>query len=112
MSTVTTPKTLFKQDDEGRWWIPKDPDAVLDYSVDWTKWLATVDDLIASFSTVLDGATELTVDQEVLDGNKTHAYVSGGITPDSMQSLTFRIVTLSTPPRVEDRTVYLKITER
>lgn len=107
---TTTAKTTFTQDEEGRWWIPKDPDAVLDYSLDWSKWLAKVNDSIESLTIVLPEGTELTEESSSFDGAVTSAMVSGGDTADSMQALTFRVVTVG--GRTEDRTVYLKITER
>jgi hypothetical protein len=109
---VMTPRSLFAADAQGRWWIPKDPDAVLDYSIDWSKWLATVGDSISSFEVILGPASELTVVQQDLLGAVTRAMISGGTTVDSMQGITFRITTAASPPRVEDRTIYVKILER
>lgn len=107
----TTPSTKFEQDDEGRWWIPKDKDATLDYTVSFAKWLAKIGDTLADHDIVLGAGTELTVESHsaTSDGEIT-ATISGGTTTDSMQSVTFRITTAA--GRIDDRTVYLKIADR
>lgn len=108
--TISTAKTAWLQDAQGRWWMPKDPDATLDYSLDWSKWLAQIADTIASVTVVLSGGTELTVVSHGFDGGVTTATISGGATLASMQSVTFRVTTAN--GRIDDRTVYLQITER
>lgn len=107
---TTTAKTKFAQDDEGRWCIPKDPNAALDYSIDWSKWLAKIDDEIQSMDVVLEEDTELEVESQSFDGGVTTAMISGGSSIASLQAVTFRIVTVG--GRTEDRTVYLQITAR
>jgi len=107
---VTTEQTFFTQDAQGRWWIPKDKNAVLEYSIDWSKWLAPIQDSIYQVVIVLPVGTELTVVESGDDGTVTHSKVSGGTTLNSMQQITHRITTAA--GRVEDRSIFLKIVER
>jgi hypothetical protein len=52
----------------------KDPDATLDYCVDWTSFL----DGSAIITSSWTADAGLTVDDEVNDGLKATAYISGG----------------------------------
>lgn len=54
--------------------FPKDPAAVLDYTVDWTDYLGS--STIASSSWTAE--TGLTVDSSTDNGFKATAYISGG----------------------------------
>ena len=83
--------------------IPKDPDAVLDYSVNWARWLDG-DEILSSewiipegLSKVIDNFTE----------TKATVWISGG-TAGASYTITNRITTAA--GRTEDRslTVYLK----
>lgn len=93
----------------GKATIKKDPNATLDYSFDWTAWLALAADTIASVVWIKDAA--LTVVSQSFTARTATVFLSGGVA-GTVLSLTCRITTNSTPPRVEDRTVYLKIVER
>ncbi len=89
--------------------IPKDPDALLDYSFDWTLWLAGVQggpDTIASAVVTGSGCT---IDSQTDAFPLVHARVSGG-TAGLTASVRCRIVTAQ--GRREDRTIYLLIRER
>lgn len=89
-------------------WIAKDPDATLDYIFNWTDWLALAGDNISSYVVTVDGVT-LASDSRT--GAYVTAWVSGG-TVGSTASITCQVTTNSSPARVEQRTVYLKIRER
>jgi hypothetical protein len=89
--------------------FPKDPNATLDYSLDFTDWLTQAGDSIASVLALPVGCT-LAQDASFTGGVVT-AFVSGGVV-DEDASVTFRVTTTSQPPRVDDRTVILKIKER
>jgi len=83
----------------------KDPNAVLDYSVDWSRWLDG-DTIATSVWTVPAGLTK------VSDANtttKTTAWLSGG-TADQSYTVTNRITT--TGGRTEDRSFIVKVEER
>ena len=90
--------------------ITKDPNAVLDYSWDWSDWLAEISptSAIASHAIITDGVTK---DSSSSDGAIVTAIISGG-TVGQTASATCRITTDDTPPRIEDRTLYFKIKER
>ena len=100
----------FSVSSTGKASIPKDPNAVLDYTFDWTDWLAaasTPADTITAAEVIVDiGAT---VQTTVFDTQKVTAWVSGG-TPGTTLALRCRVTTAG--GRVEDRTVYLKVKER
>lgn len=86
--------------------IPKDPDAVLEYTFDWTDWLALVSDSIASYTVTVSSATK---ESDVRVGALVTAWVSGG-TAGTVASILCRIVTVG--GRTEDRTIYLLVQER
>jgi hypothetical protein len=90
--------------------IDKDPDAELDYAFDWTDWLAESGDTIASASVSADNGAEV-FQIDILGGTVVRAWVRGGDVGTKV-SLTCEITTANTPPRVDDRTVFLKIKER
>jgi hypothetical protein len=83
----------------------KDPNAVLDYSVDWNRWLNT-DTIAASEWIVPTGLTK------VSDTNTTKAatvWLSGGAAGQSY-TVTNRITTAG--GRAEDRSFIVKVEER
>lgn len=85
-------------------WFTKDPDARLDFSVDWTAWLDG-DTIVASEWTPVG----LTVDTPIVAAGKTTAWVSGGL-PGSTHRLTNRITTST--GRIDDRTLLIRVLER
>ena len=108
-------ETFVQDPATGKWSIPKDPDAVLDYVEDWTPWLDAVADSISSASvTVTSGATpasNVAVDSSIIVGKMVHAWISGG-SPGETVKVRYRVTTANSPPRIDDRTFYLKIKER
>lgn len=111
--TTTTAKTLFVKDAQGRWVIPKDPNAVLDYTWDWTKWLTKIADTIASATIVLGGGATITAAAPTHTTTAVTALLSAGtvpVDPATLESATCRIVTAG--GRTDDRTIYLQIVER
>ena len=92
--------------------IIKDPDAVLDYIFDWTLWLDDVVDTITSQTvttpTVSGG---IVIDESSIVGKTVVSYVSGG-TVGQTYPVTCQITTASTPARVDERTIYIKLKER
>lgn len=88
-------------------WVDRDSD--LDYSIDWTDWLAQDAESAAMFEIIGSAGVELHDKQ----GNAFAASVFARlVSPSALESITFRIRTTSSPPRVEDRTVYLAVTDR
>ena len=105
--------------------IDKDPDAVLDYSFDWSLWICD-DDTITAFETLATGS--LVVESTAIESiaaipgdpeadppgggagqHITTAVVSGG-TPGATETVTHRITTAE--GRIDDRTMYFKVKER
>jgi hypothetical protein len=87
-------------------WPDKDPDATLDYGVDWSKFLATVGDTIAnSIWIVPDGITK---SLDTFNDTITTIWLEGG-TPGMSYTLTNRITTAA--GRVDDKSVKIKVKE-
>jgi len=100
--------TTYVIDGDGRAVIPKDPDATLDYSFDFSAWLALINDTIASASiTVEAGLTK--VGSETFNTTAVSVNVAGGI-KGKTQSVRCRITTAN--GRIDDRTVWLRIDDR
>jgi len=95
----------------GKYEILKDPDALLDYSFDWTAWLAVSDpaDTIASHVVSLSGSATAVLENSAEDSGVVTAWVSGGAIGDKI-AVTCHITSAS--GREDDRTVYLKVKER
>lgn len=85
----------------------KDPDATLDYTFDWTAYLAAEGDLISSVAWVL--STGLLQVSAVPSTTAPSVFVSGGVL-DNTESVTCRITT--TGGRIDDRTAFLTIVQR
>lgn len=77
MSTITG----YREDTDGLW-IPKDPEAQLVYSMDWSQWLATGQTITAvnytENSRVNDAAPLVIESEGVQSGTVTYAEISGG----------------------------------
>ena len=85
----------------------KDPNAILDYVVDWALYLTPLADTISSVTWVLSsGITK--VSQSNTSTTAT-AFVSGGV-EGTTETLTCRILTAA--GRTDDRTISLKIVTR
>jgi hypothetical protein len=85
----------------------KDPDAVLDYSVDWSRWLAG--DEISSSEWLLENGAAI---EKVTDTNTTTSatvWLRGG-DAGTTYLVTNRIVT--TGGRTDDRTITVKVEDR
>lgn len=68
----------------------KDPDAVLDYAIDWGRlWLPTDDTIVSATWIVPDGINKVS---DNIDGGRTVVWLSGG-TPGTLYELTCRVVT-------------------
>ncbi|GGW98514.1 hypothetical protein [Streptomyces chartreusis] len=86
----------------------KDPAALLDYSWDWSLWLAEVDDMISSATvTVPEGLTA--VGSPVVGDTMVTQRVSGGIV-DVAYTLVCQITTVG--GLIDERSIYLTIAER
>jgi hypothetical protein len=83
----------------------KDPNAVLDYTVDWTRWLAG--DQIASSAWLVP--TGLTKMADSKTGSSATVWLSGG-TAGQSYTVTNRITTAA--GRTEDRSFIARVEER
>ena len=85
----------------------KDPDAVLDYSVDWSLWLAG-DEIFTSEWLLEEGALiEKATDSNTT--NKATVWLRGG-QAGTTYLVTNRIVTVG--GRTDDRTISVKVEDR
>jgi hypothetical protein len=86
----------------------KDPNAILDYPIDYTAWLADITDTYSSHSVIV-AAGSIAVQSSGYSSGKIIVWLSGG-TVGETAAFTIRIVTFG--GRTDDRTFYLKIKER
>jgi len=87
--------------------ITKDPDAVLDYTFDWSEWLDNIVDTISSMEIVAE--TGITCNNSNVAGKTAIAWISGG-TAGTTYRVTCRIVTAG--GRTDDRSIFIKAKER
>lgn len=86
--------------------ILKDPDATLDYTWDWYKWLPNGDLIITSEFIVDPG---ITVVLQTNTGTNCTVWLSGGVSGLPYQ-VTNRITTVQ--GRTDDRTVTIRVQQR
>lgn len=87
----------------------KDPDAALDYSQDWTSYLATGETISSSAWAIEGGDAVLTLGSTQLVGNVASAFVSAG-TKGQVYTLRNRIVT--NQGRTDDRSWTIRVEPR
>lgn len=85
----------------------KDPDAVLDYSVDWLLWLAG--DQISTSEWLLEGGALLEKVTDTKTATKATIWVQGG-QAGTTYLVTNRIATVA--GRTDDRSISIKVQER
>ena len=84
----------------------KDPDAVLDYSIEWSKWLAG-DQIQTSTWTVSDAAIETASDSNTT--TRATVWLSGGIAGQAY-TVTNRITTSG--GRTDERSFTIQVQDR
>jgi hypothetical protein len=84
----------------------KDPDAVLDYSWDWSEFLADGETISTHLVIVPDG---ITLDESTADDNSVTAWLSGGINGEHY-TVTCRITT--NQARTDDRSILIRVREQ
>lgn len=84
----------------------KDPDAVLDYGLDWSDWLANSETITGSTWTPSAG---ITVESNSSTGSATTVWLSGGVA-----GLPYTVVNHITTNqgRQDDRTITIRVRER
>lgn len=85
----------------------KDPDAVLDFPIDFSAWLTDAGDTYQSHTVQVTGGLAVVSSSQAL-GVITPVLSGGNV--GEVATFTIRIVT--TGGRIDDRTFYLKIQER
>lgn len=86
----------------------KDPNAVLDYSIDWTEWLEETETITDSEWEASSG----TIEDSSFDEKTTQVWLSGGEAGETI-TLTNRVTTDSSPvERIDDRSLLIKVEER
>jgi hypothetical protein len=86
----------------------KDPDARLDYSINWTAWLATGDTIVSS-DWASSAPTTLVVDSDSFDGTSATVVLTGGEIGETYE-VRNRITTDA--GWIDDRTIKIKIREK
>lgn len=87
--------------------MKKDPNAVLDYTVDWTAWLAPISDSIVAVEWVTSAGIAFI--SATHTATTATAWISGGVV-DADEFVTCRITTAG--GRTDDRTIHLSMLER
>ena len=92
-------------------YLLKDPDAVLDYRVDWAADYLAADELLAQseWSVVPDEAGGVTVAGSNFDAGSTTVKAAGGVA-GHVYSLVNRIATSS--GRIDDRSIVVRVEHR
>jgi hypothetical protein len=87
--------------------IMKDPNAILDYTVDWVNWLAEISDALSSHSVICPAG--ITCTSSVISGTGVVIWLSGG-TEGTTYQIVCRVVTDG--GRTDDRSIFIQIKER
>lgn len=88
---------------------PIDPDAVLDYQIDWSDWLGAGQ----SLTSVIWSVTGAVLDTATFTATTATAWVSGADSLIGAVTLTCHVVDDSTPqPREDDRTLLITVRAR
>ena len=86
----------------------KDPNAVLDYSFDWSDWLSESEEINTSTWINPDN---ITINTSAKTATSSVVWVSGG-TAGKTYRLTNRIVTNHSPARTDDRTLLIEVQDK
>lgn len=91
---------------------PKDPNAIIDYYIDWSKWLRDGDTILSSTWTVQAGLTKIadpiTAVVDPFTDTVATVWVSGGTAGSSYTALN-HITTAQ--GRTQDRTITIRVRE-
>lgn len=92
--------TTFKSD-------PKDPDAVLDYVLDWTSWLASGETITGTPAVTVESG--ITKDSQSNTGTIVTVWLSGGT---AGQNYTVAVKVTTTDARTDERTILVPVRDR
>jgi len=87
----------------------KDPDAVSDFTLDWSAWLESGESISTSGWTVYPAGADLIVDSDTKTSSTATVTVSGG-THGRLYSLV-NTITTSVAGRKDERTIYVRAWE-
>jgi hypothetical protein len=96
----------YKLNKQGIPVIEKRAGSQLDYCFNWSRWLAPINDTIASYTVNVPPA--LTRAGVMLDDGKVDVWLDGGVVGYDHQ-VRCDIVTNSSPPRKESQTIIVRI---
>jgi len=85
-------------------WFTKDPEALLDYTIDWSDWMETSDFIVDSTWIAPAG---ITIDHQVFTENRTTVWISGGTSGESYDLIN-RITTNDGREDERDLTIYVR----
>lgn len=85
----------------------KAPDAVLDYTLDWSSWLLPTLDVIVGVVWISSGEADVVSSSHT--STTATAFISGGVV-DTTETVTCRVTTAG--GRTDDRSIFLKIIHR
>lgn len=113
---ATTPIDTYNSPASGKYKIQKDPSADLDYKRNWEPWLTQCADTIAQVEHLVeedDGTPtlDMTLHDSGFSGARTVVWLRGGIIGKTYR-VTCRITTNNVPPRIDDRSIFVKVTQR
>lgn len=84
----------------------KDPDATLDYAIDWSEWIASGDSLASAVWTVSGADSAVVLSNDAVVGSVATVWVAGG-TAGRSYTLNCRVTTNA--GGIDDRSVQLII---
>jgi hypothetical protein len=87
----------------GKWVIPKDPAAKLNYGIDWGPWLPAGDS-VASATWTVDGVTK---EADSIVGNIAYVKISGG--PASGMASARCTITTANSAEIQPQTLYFRM---
>ena len=89
--------------------VKKDPQAVLDYGIEWDDWLIGADAIVASTWVRTGDDNALTISQPYFDAKVAGVWAAGG-TVGATYVLTNHVTT--SQGRQDDRTIIIQVEER
>jgi len=90
----------------------KDPNATLDYTIDWADWLTDMSDTIATATWVPQTGSGITVANSTNTTLTATAWLSGGNVVPGGKEYRVRCRITTTGGRTDDRSIFLKVLDR
>lgn len=90
--------------------IKKDPNADLPYDFDWSEWLGDTAQIASADVEVAPDVVEAS--STIVGGTVVRVRLTGGTVRSATYSIRCRVTTNETPPRIDDRTIHVRVVER